>query len=33
MPSSKTGAAASEGITRLLHAWQQGDAGARDHGA
>ena len=30
MPSGKTGAATSEGITRLLNAWQQGDAGARD---
>jgi RNA polymerase sigma-70 factor (ECF subfamily) len=30
MPSRETGAAKSEGITRLLHAWQEGDAGARD---
>ena len=30
MPSRETGAAKSEGITRLLNAWQEGDAGARD---
>jgi RNA polymerase sigma factor (TIGR02999 family) len=30
MPSRTTGAAKSEGITRLLNAWQGGDAEARD---
>ena len=30
MPSRTTGAEPGEGITRLLNAWQQGDAAARD---